>query len=467
MIEITFLDGFEEIRFVAELLLAVHLFGTMFSKRKEHFWKMAVVSGILLSGISLFYPIVILHRFTFSKMGLLTIILNSGWYCLLVAFAYIIILLCYKLSKVDALFVCTMGYALQHIEFVFINEWLAKRRWMDLTNHVFLYVVICIGSTMLLYAGVYLIFHHFFDSYQEGLFFDTPQNFLIMTGMLFMLIVCTFMCQTIFTAGRMDYDTPNTLGGIVDIIVCVLVLSVGFSFGRIHMLNQEKEIIEQLLYERKRQYELSKENIDVINSKCHDLKHQIKALEQVDEGERSAYIKELEEAIEIYDSVLNTGNEVVDTILSEKSLNCEKRNIRLSCICDASHLDFMSTLDIYALLGNALDNAIETVSKYKDVNKRVISLSIKAVGDFLSIQTENYCQGEVTFENGLPVTIKRNKAYHGYGMKSMRHIAEKYGGSLVCGAKNNSFTLQILLPMPAEFLRLYELREQEQKESTV
>ena len=146
-----------------------------------------------------------------------------------------------------------------------------------------------------------------------------------------MLIVCTFMCQIIFTAGRMDYNTPNTLGGIVDIIVCVLVLSVGFSFGRIHMLNQEKEIIEQLLYERKRQYELSKENIDVINSKCHDLKHQIK------------------EAIEIYDSVLNMGNEVVDTILSGKSLNCEKRNIRLSCICDASHLDL--TLNVYTHLG--------------------------------------------------------------------------------------------------------------------
>lgn len=467
MIDISFLTYFEEIRFVVELLLAVHLFGTMFSKRKDGFWEKAVATGVILSGISLFYPTVILSHFSFSKMGFLTVLLNSGWYCLLVVFAFVIVWICYELSKADALFVCTMGYALQHIEFVFINEWLAKRRWQNLTNHVVLYVLICIGSTMLLYACVYLIFHYFFDSYRENLFVDTTQNLVIMTVMLLMLIVCTFMCQTIFTTGRLDYDMTNSLGGIVDIIVCVLVLAVGFSFGQIHVLSQEKEIVEQLLYERKRQYELSKENIDVINSKCHDLKHQIKALEHVDDLERGAYIKELEEAIEIYDSVLNTGNEVVDTILSEKSLNCEKRNIRLSCICDASHLDFMSTLDIYALLGNALDNAIETVSKYKDVNKRVISLSIKAVGDFLSIQTENYCQGEVTFDNGLPVTVKRNKAYHGYGMKSMRHIAEKYGGSLVCGAKNNSFTLQILLPMPAEFLRLYELREQEQKETTV
>ena len=59
----------------------------------------------------------------------------------------------------------------------------------------------------------------------------------------------------------------------------------------------------------------------------------------------------------------------------------------------------------------------------------------------------------------MPQTSKRNKQYHGYGMKSMKHIAKKYGGSLVCGVEDNTFTLQILLPMPAEFLRLYEMRK--------
>ena len=180
----------------------------------------------------------------------------------------------------------------------------------------------------------------------------------------------------------------------------------------------------------------------------------------MDAGERAGYLDDLEKSIDIYDAVAETGNEVVNTILSEKSLNCEQRHIRLSCMVDADHLDFMSTLDIYALLGNALDNAIESVSRYKDSEKRVISLSIKAQGDFLSIQTNNYCEEPVEFSDGLPVTIKRNRQYHGFGMKSMRHLAKKYGGSLAVNVENHVFTLQILLPMPKEFLRLYALKEQ-------
>ena len=135
---------------------------------------------------------------------------------------------------------------------------------------------------------------------------------------------------------------------------------------------------------------------------------------------------------------------------------------------DASHLDFMSTLDIYALLGNALDNAIENVSRYDDDDKRVISLTIKAVGDFLSIQLENYCEGDVVFADGLPVTTKRNRQYHGFGMKSMRHLATKYGGSMVTSVKDHVFILQILLPMPPEFLRLYaQQREQDARADAV
>ena len=455
----TFLTYFEEVRFILELLLAVHLFGNVFVRRKDGYGKRVVISTVLMTAIALLYPVLVLNRATFSKIGVFTILLTVGWYSLMVLLTGVVLFFCYHATKSESAFLCAMGYALQHIEFALINEVIAKGIWKSVSHYPVLYIAICVVSTLILYYLVFRIFHKYFYNHGEMPFSDNIVNQVVMSLMLLLIIICTFMCQNIFTAGRLDYDSVNYLGATVDLILCFLVLTVGFTFCQINSLNKEKEVIEQLLYERKRQYELSKENIAVINSKCHDLKHQIKALEHVEAEERTAYIKELEEAIEIYDSVLNTGNEVVDTILSEKSLNCEKRNIRLSCICDAKHLDFMSTLDIYALLGNALDNAIENVSKYKNQNKRVISLSIKAVGDFLSIQTENYCEGTMEFEDGLPVTIKRNKAYHGYGMKSMRHIAKKYGGSLVCGVRNHSFTLQILLPMPAEFLRLYELRE--------
>lgn len=178
--------------------------------------------------------------------------------------------------------------------------------------------------------------------------------------------------------------------------------------------------------------------------------------------EKAEYIEELKSQIEVFDSVIHTGNEVLDTILSEKSLSCEQRNIRLSYVVDAGYLDFISVLDLYALMGNALDNAIENVSKYKDPGKRVISLNIRTIGEFLSIQVNNYFEGTLQFEDGLPLTNKSDKAYHGFGMKSMRFLAEKYGGSLVADVRDKMFTLQILLPMPKEFLRLYALKQMEE-----
>lgn len=143
------------------------------------------------------------------------------------------------------------------------------------------------------------------------------------------------------------------------------------------------------------------------------------------------YLAEVEDPFMIYDHVVETENEVLNTILSEKSLYCEKHQITLTCIADAAPMDFMSVMDIYALLGNAFDNAIEAVSKYQDVEKRVVSLTISAKNDFLCIQTNNYVEGELQFKDGLPLsTKKRNRTYHGFGMKSMKHLTEKYGGTL-------------------------------------
>ena len=74
----------------------------------------------------------------------------------------------------------------------------------------------------------------------------------------------------------------------------------------------------------------------------------------------------------------------------------------------------------------------------------------------------------MVFADGLPVTTKSNRQYHGFGMKSMRHLATKYGGSLVTSVKDHVFSLQILLPMPPEFLRLYaQQREQDARADAV
>lgn len=56
----------------------------------------------------------------------------------------------------------------------------------------------------------------------------------------------------------------------------------------------------------------------------------------IPEREREDYLDEIERSIQIYDSTIETGNEVLDTVLTEKSLYCEQHQITMTCVADAT-----------------------------------------------------------------------------------------------------------------------------------
>ena len=151
--------------------------------------------------------------------------------------------------------------------------------------------------------------------------------------------------------------------------------------------------------------------------------------------------------IKIYETQNKTGNKVLDTILTSKSMHCQRHGIELKFMGEGQLLNFMEDMDISALFGNMLDNAIESVVKIKDRQKRLISLHVIQDKQFIRIRTENYCEENVQFQDGIPITTKKDKRFHGYGMKSMKKIVEKYGGSVMAGKANNWFELKILIPM--------------------
>ena len=155
----------------------------------------------------------------------------------------------------------------------------------------------------------------------------------------------------------------------------------------------------------------------------------------------------MEREIKIYETQNKTGNKVLDTILTSKSMHCQRHGIELKFMGEGQLLNFMEDMDISALFGNMLDNAIESVVKIKDRQKRLISLHVIQDKQFIRIRTENYCEENVQFQDGIPITTKKDKRFHGYGMKSMKKIVETYGGSVMAGKANNWFELKILIPM--------------------
>lgn len=453
------LEIFEELRFIIELLTAEQIFVYHFARRKRYFALKNSVGSILLCLISVLY--VPLIKMLGEKDTFVQMMFSCIWYIALLMLTLVLLKISYEITYADVLFMGIAGYTLQHIEYIVMNEVIAMGIFPSVTKRFLLYLTLCVASCTLLYWVVAKVFVEKLKSCNGIIYEDTWAMILYFLILLTILLFSSFICQSLFR--NVKLEGVNYLGAATDFFSCTLILVIQYTVFRISTLNKEKAIVNQLLYERKKQYELSRENIEIINHKCHDLKHQIQALREAKAEELEQYIDEVEESVIFYDSVVKTENEVLNTILSEKSLYCEKHKIKLSCIVDSAHLDFMSTMDIYALLGNALDNAIECVSKYKSEEKRVVSLTISAQGSFLCIQTNNYFDGELKFQDGLPLSTKRrNRAYHGFGMKSMKHLAEKYGGALYTSLENGIFMLQVVIPMPKEFLRLLKLEQGEE-----
>ena len=211
-------------------------------------------------------------------------------------------------------------------------------------------------------------------------------------------------------------------------------------------MRAEREIIIRLAKERESQYEFSRENIDMINRKTHDLKHQLQALALATDDERRKQIEETERTIGFYDAVVKTGNEALDILLTEKSVYCANRQIRLSCMVNTKQLSKIGLVDLYTLLGNALDNAIESVERIGDPQRKVISLSILDQGSMLYIQLENYYEGTLDMRDGLPRTRKKDVEDHGYGLKSIISIAHSYGGKALVRTEGQIFYLEIMIP---------------------
>ena len=263
----------------------------------------------------------------------------------------------------------------------------------------------------------------------------------------------------IYVLSNLSYATPNSPFStrlVPDIYAIRTLADVGGVFllyafhaqlceaqGRL-----EKEYLHKLLHMQKENYRLSGESVELINRKYHDLKHQIQLLRaEITSGEKLRYLDEMEQEIRSYEAQNKTGNKALDTMLTAKSFKCQSLGISLTCVADGKELAFMKPTDVSVLFGNALDNAIESVEKLDNPEKRLIHLSVARQKSFLRIRMENCCEGELRFVDGLPST-RKDARYHGYGMKSIRSIVEKYGGSMTVKVENGWFELRVLIPVP-------------------
>ncbi len=279
----------------------------------------------------------------------------------------------------------------------------------------------------------------------------TPKNRLVhnrrTTRNVIILSIATITLVNILICISRVYEGESPMLNIV-----TKILYVGFSFtilticaGIFSQSEQEEQIgvLHQLWRQDRTQFESVKANMDVINMKCHDLKHILDRIEDKLTGEEAASLRE---AIQFYDANIKTGNEVLDVVLCEKAMTCQKSGISFSCMADGEKLDFLTPVQTYTLFGNIIDNAVEAV-KPLPLEERVISLSCWEEKDSLVVEESNYFSGRLELDHGLPATSKGDSSRHGFGTKSIQYIAAQCGGTMDIKVVDNMFFLTVRFPL--------------------
>lgn len=444
MYDITQLFFYKPI-FVIEILIAFHMIA--YPLDKKSYYPLRLVLAILFSiGIAFATPIVSYSSWYISIM-----------FFMLFGITTLLNFFVYKTKMRYIIFYGITAYTLQHICHEIYSMVTSSFDIFADTNVMYTsktFDIFALEKTdiflALIYLAIYLLFYGI-AYFTIGKKLDRNSisikntSLLWLTGLLLAIAIILNAVVIYLPEGTSKPFTYIT--SIYNLISCFMILYIQVILVRNKKIENQLEVTEQLLRLSQLEFENKKKNMELINQKCHDLKHQIRVYGQKRELNDDT-IKEIESTIEIYDSSVQTGNPSIDLILNEKSLECHKHHINFTCIADCSKLNFMSSSDLYSLIGNAMDNAMEAVIQVEDVEKRNISLKVRTVNQFVIFHIENYYENEIRFgEDHLPLTSKEDTLYHGFGIKSIKMIVDKYGGDLTISTDGNSFALNITLPI--------------------
>ncbi|WP_227828535.1 sensor histidine kinase [Clostridioides sp. ZZV14-6044] len=241
-----------------------------------------------------------------------------------------------------------------------------------------------------------------------------------------------------------------------DIMIMALLLTasnIALIVGIIKMLRDNKKYLELLKLQEKTNlehnyYQNVKNNYIKTKELYHDMKNHIICIKEMSKNnyDTSNYIKNLEKKLDEYNNMFDTGNIALNIILKEKKELCIKKEIRFITGIDFSQCNFINEEDVCSIFANAIDNAIEACDKIKKGNKS-ISLQGRLINNFFVIKISNTKSNVIIEKKKNFITTKKNKEFHGLGIKSIKNTLEKYAGTATIEFTDTMFSLNILIPL--------------------
>lgn len=180
----------------------------------------------------------------------------------------------------------------------------------------------------------------------------------------------------------------------------------------------------------------------------HDYHNHIQTmLALVDKPEQMrSYLLTLNEDLTTVDTVIKTGNVMLDAVLNSKLSLIKAKNITVNAKAVVPANLSISDVDLCVIIGNLLDNAMEACEKQEETSERFIRVFIGILKKQLYISVMNSAGGEVKKEGKLYVSTKTSGS-HGFGLMRIDRIAEKNGGYVNRQNEPGVFATEVMLPL--------------------
>jgi hypothetical protein len=303
--------------------------------------------------------------------------------------------------------------------------------------------------TIVVIAGIWL--YHFLVG--KRLDKEMFQFSLSLWGMLiaFLLIVDLMLSYFDFLMSSVVQENMRVIGNILILFsgmaICGLLIGIAHYFSRTSTYRLQKENAEKLNEQQKEYFTQLLEKERDTRQFRHDIIAHLVAMEELtEEGELeelSGYLKSLlKDVRRISGAQYHVGNDIVDTII-----NYYFQPIRQKCNIKVGgamgEADYIAQKDMCAFISNLAKNAVEAVSCLPE-EEREIRFLVEQGKENLRIYMENTYTGTLSIDkNGSVKTIKKDEKNHGYGLKNVLEIIERYGGEKDINAEEKRFRVDV------------------------
>lgn len=260
--------------------------------------------------------------------------------------------------------------------------------------------------------------------------------------------LCALVAVVLLTFQKYESSAVYTLAmnqGLV-VLPFVLLTSVVILFAALLLADHERlEQENRLAGERELYYRGLRQQEQQVRQIRHDLRNHLTViqglLEKGDAPGALHYVDEMVGSPVLRGHRRFCDNETANVVLSCKAAAMEQLGIQADFAVSLPHDLPLADTDLAALLGNALDNAMESA---QDAVSKKVTLRCRVNKGIFMMRLENTVSGK---RNSDLSTTKRDRAAHGFGLPGMREIAQRYHGTLEAGVENNRFVLIVCLMM--------------------